>query len=90
MAYLMSIRRMSFTEANELVASKRPIIQPNAGFVRQLKEYEKDLASRRRTHTPETELEPSDSDTETEADVSFEKESRLGDMYVRKISWIVV
>lgn len=37
-AYLMKIESMTFVQAYNLVKSKRPCIQPNAGFMRQLKE----------------------------------------------------
>lgn len=36
-AYLMAIEAMTFPQAYDLVKSKRPCIQPNAGFMRQLK-----------------------------------------------------
>ncbi|XP_023952534.1 dual specificity protein phosphatase 19-like [Bicyclus anynana] len=35
-AYLMQYERMDFSEAYDLVKSKRPVIQPNAGFRKQL------------------------------------------------------
>ncbi|CAH2238341.1 probable dual specificity protein phosphatase DDB_G0283417 [Pararge aegeria] len=35
-AYLMEYEKMSFSEAYELVKTKRPAIQPNAGFKKQL------------------------------------------------------
>ncbi|XP_045785714.1 dual specificity protein phosphatase 19 [Maniola jurtina] len=35
-AYLMQYERMSFNEAYDLVKTKRPAIQPNAGFRKQL------------------------------------------------------
>lgn len=36
-AYLMHYERMSYEDAHSLVKAKRPAIQPNAGFSRQLK-----------------------------------------------------
>uniref|UniRef100_A0A3B5LY06 Protein-tyrosine-phosphatase n=1 Tax=Xiphophorus couchianus TaxID=32473 RepID=A0A3B5LY06_9TELE len=39
MAYLMSLR-----QAHELVLERRPFIRPNAGFWRQLMEYERELS----------------------------------------------
>ena len=44
-AYLMKSRGLSFWEAHNLVKSKRSIVRPNSGFVRQLQEYEKVLTS---------------------------------------------
>lgn len=37
--YLITCKRLSFNEAYDLVKSKRPCIQPNAGFLKQLKEF---------------------------------------------------
>ena len=34
---------MTFIDSYQLVKSKREIIQPNEGFVKQLKEYEQEL-----------------------------------------------
>jgi len=39
--YLMRKRRMSFEDAFQLVKSKRPIIEPNYGFIHQLQLFEK-------------------------------------------------
>jgi len=38
-AYLMKEKKMTFAEAFEYCKSKRPIIDPNSGFVEQLQEY---------------------------------------------------
>jgi protein-tyrosine phosphatase len=40
LAYLMIENRWSYNEAYQLVKSKRPIIEPNSGFVKQLKGLE--------------------------------------------------
>lgn len=37
-AYLMETKALTFAQAYDLVKSKRPCIQPNAGFLRQLKD----------------------------------------------------
>ena len=42
-AYLMKNKKMSFNKALELIKEKRGKIQPNSGFVLQLKAYEKEL-----------------------------------------------
>ena len=42
-AYVMKTLRMSFESALAYVKSKRSVVRPNAGFVEQLKEYEKTL-----------------------------------------------
>ena len=42
-AYLMKSKKMRFIKALELIKEKRGKIQPNSGFVLQLKEYEKEL-----------------------------------------------
>lgn len=43
-AYLMFTQRMTFTDAFNLVKSKRECIQPNSGFLRQLKELDTEIA----------------------------------------------
>lgn len=40
-AYLMRIETLTFAEAYDLVKLKRPCAQPNAGFMRQLKQLER-------------------------------------------------
>ena len=42
-AYLMKAKKMKFDEALNLLKSKRSKVNPNAGFVLQLKAYEKEL-----------------------------------------------
>lgn len=42
-AYVMKTLRMGFEAALAFVKSKRSVVRPNAGFVEQLKEYEKTL-----------------------------------------------
>lgn len=37
---------MTFEDSYKLVKSKREVIQPNEGFVRQLKEYREELDKR--------------------------------------------
>ena len=39
-AYFMKYRGLSFEEAFQFVKARRPIIHPNIGFIRQLKEFE--------------------------------------------------
>ena len=43
LAFLMKYLKMNLRESYNFVKSKRPIIRPNAGFFRQLIEYEKKL-----------------------------------------------
>ena len=45
-AYFMKHRGMSLDEAYEYVRARRPIIHPNVGFLRQLREYERKLRGR--------------------------------------------
>ena len=42
-AYFMKYHGLSFEDAFQFVRSKRPIIHPNIGFIRQLKEYDAKL-----------------------------------------------
>uniref|UniRef100_A0A3B3VST1 Dual specificity protein phosphatase 18-like n=1 Tax=Poecilia latipinna TaxID=48699 RepID=A0A3B3VST1_9TELE len=44
MAYLMRSEGLSLRQAHELVLECRPFIRPNAGFWRQLMEYERELS----------------------------------------------
>lgn len=44
-SYLMRYRKMSYLEAFQLVKSRRDVIQPNVGFVDQLKAFESELAA---------------------------------------------
>lgn len=37
-AYLMKFKELTFVEAYDLIKSKRPCVQPNVGFMRQLKQ----------------------------------------------------
>uniref|UniRef100_UPI0037E96C80 dual specificity protein phosphatase 14 n=1 Tax=Semicossyphus pulcher TaxID=241346 RepID=UPI0037E96C80 len=46
MAYLMRFEGLSLRRAHELVLQQRPFIRPNAGFWRQLMEYERTRSSR--------------------------------------------
>ncbi|XP_032400907.1 dual specificity protein phosphatase 14 [Xiphophorus hellerii] len=46
MAYLMRSEGFSLRQAHELVLERRPFIRPNAGFWRQLMEYERELSGR--------------------------------------------
>lgn len=46
MAYLMRFEGRSLREAHELVLAQRPFIRPNAGFWRQLQDYERRLFGR--------------------------------------------
>jgi hypothetical protein len=43
LAYLMGRQQMTLREGLDLVKSKRPIAEPNAGFIIQLKAYEQSL-----------------------------------------------
>jgi len=42
-SYLMKVKGMSYEEALKLTKSKRSIVEPNAYFEKQLKEYEKEI-----------------------------------------------
>lgn len=42
-AYLMNNMRISYETAWEIVRSKRPVINPNIGFILQLKNYEEKI-----------------------------------------------
>lgn len=42
-AYVMNKEKVSYSKAFSLVAAVRPGIEPNDGFVEQLKEYQKEL-----------------------------------------------
>ncbi|XP_031159683.1 dual specificity protein phosphatase 14 [Sander lucioperca] len=46
MAYLMRFEGLSLRRAHEVVLDQRPFIRPNAGFWRQLMEYERSLFGR--------------------------------------------
>ncbi|XP_051255002.1 dual specificity protein phosphatase 14-like isoform X2 [Dicentrarchus labrax] len=46
LAYLMRFEGLSLRRAHELVLEQRPFIRPNAGFWRQLMDYERTLFSR--------------------------------------------
>ena len=46
-AYIMKKKKMSFREAIRIVRKKRKNVCPNLGFERQLKEYEKEIFSRK-------------------------------------------
>ncbi|XP_068561302.1 dual specificity protein phosphatase 14 [Cebidichthys violaceus] len=46
MAYLMRFEGLSLRRAHEVVLDQRPFIRPNAGFWRQLMDYERTLFSR--------------------------------------------
>ncbi|XP_030250517.1 dual specificity protein phosphatase 14 isoform X2 [Sparus aurata] len=46
MAYLMRFSGLSLRRAHEVVLEQRPFIRPNAGFWRQLMDYERTLFSR--------------------------------------------
>eukprot|EP00040_Diaphanoeca_grandis_P023209 m.125874 g.125874 ORF g.125874 m.125874 type:complete len:217 (+) comp29161_c1_seq1:129-779(+) len=43
MAYLMSVHDLSMAEALKLVQTKRPFVQPNPGFLQQLKDSETEI-----------------------------------------------
>ena len=45
--HLMTREKMGLAEAYNLVKQKRPIINPNRGFVEQLKELEKELIQKK-------------------------------------------
>ena len=38
---------MSFDDAYKLLKSKREVIQPNEGFIKQLKEFEEELRTKK-------------------------------------------
>ncbi|XP_068440805.1 dual specificity protein phosphatase 14-like [Clinocottus analis] len=46
MAYLMRFEALSLRRAHEVVLDQRPFIRPNAGFWRQLMDYERTLSGR--------------------------------------------
>lgn len=46
MAFLMRVDGLSLRQAHEVVLDRRPFIRPNAGFWRQLMDYERTLFSR--------------------------------------------
>ncbi|XP_026184236.1 dual specificity protein phosphatase 14 [Mastacembelus armatus] len=46
MAYLMRFKGLSLRRAHEVVLEQRPFVRPNAGFWRQLMDYERALFSR--------------------------------------------
>ncbi|XP_070826562.1 dual specificity protein phosphatase 14 [Chaetodon trifascialis] len=46
MAYLMRVEGLSLRRAHEVVLERRPFVRPNAGFWRQLMDYERTLFSR--------------------------------------------
>lgn len=48
-AYLMKTRGMSFQDALALVKARRPIVRPNEKFVKQLKDFEMQLALKERS-----------------------------------------
>eukprot|EP01017_Pseudomicrothorax_dubius_P022141 TRINITY_DN2386_c0_g2_i3.p1 TRINITY_DN2386_c0_g2~~TRINITY_DN2386_c0_g2_i3.p1 ORF type:complete len:160 (-),score=12.09 TRINITY_DN2386_c0_g2_i3:45-524(-) len=45
LAYIMKTMNLPYEKAFEHVSSRRPVIGPNAGFVRQLREFESSLQS---------------------------------------------
>jgi protein-tyrosine phosphatase len=47
LAFLMAYHELTLDQALALLKEKRPVIQPNAGFVAALKEYETELAQAR-------------------------------------------
>lgn len=49
--YLMRTNDLTYEQALELVQKHRDVVQPNSGFVAQLKEFEKSRFSFRRSHT---------------------------------------
>ena len=42
-SYLMKTRKMSSTEALKLLKSRRSLVDPNRGFVKQLRQYDREL-----------------------------------------------
>ncbi|KMT15475.1 hypothetical protein BVRB_3g058320 isoform A [Beta vulgaris subsp. vulgaris] len=46
LAYLIKRRGMTVSQALEYVRSKRPQASPNAGFIKQLKNYEQSLLAK--------------------------------------------
>ena len=54
-AYLMRASAMNYDDAYALVRKERPIANPNPGFIKQLKQYERELASKRPDTTEDAE-----------------------------------
>lgn len=50
LAYLMKYQNMTLRDAYHLLKARRPIIQPNVGFFRQLMDYEKRLFGKGTVH----------------------------------------
>jgi len=44
-AYFIKYCKMTTEEALDVIKKKRPVVQPNLGFIKQLKDYEKSLIS---------------------------------------------
>lgn len=58
-AYFIKYRQMTFTEAFQLIKSRRKIIHPNDGFIKQLKTYEDRLGHQMRNRSMSPQLHPS-------------------------------
>lgn len=52
--YLLKYKNMDYTSAKKLCRSKRPITNPNNGFVRQIIEYEMSLIKQKRSYMIDT------------------------------------
>ncbi|KAH1171879.1 dual specificity protein phosphatase 14-like [Mauremys mutica] len=57
-AYLMKYHRLSLLDAHQWVRSRRPVVRPNAGFWRQLIEYERRLFGKTTVHMVPSPLGP--------------------------------
>ncbi|CAI2184663.1 11746_t:CDS:1 [Funneliformis geosporum] len=49
-AYLMSSQKISYKQAFDLIKEKRPIAKPNHGFIKQLREFEKEVIDKEHRH----------------------------------------
>jgi len=68
-AYLIRYKKMRFIKAHDFLEKCRPVIDPNAGFISQLNEYEL-------RYVPETDSEP-DSDSEQEPELETDTNSEI-------------
>mmetsp|Transcript_21169 Transcript_21169/g.25634 ORF Transcript_21169/g.25634 Transcript_21169/m.25634 type:complete len:201 (-) Transcript_21169:630-1232(-) len=56
-AYCMKTLSLDYEEALKFVRKKRKIVSPNSGFQRQLREYEKELLSKKNTKVKDENIE---------------------------------
>jgi protein tyrosine phosphatase len=75
LAYLMKYKGMSLKQAFDLVSSKRSVVRPNAGFWRQLIEYEKKLLNSSASASQKTSSYFSNSSPSTNIPIHIESSS---------------